>query len=521
MTGTNLLKRYKKGLFWAGFFIILFFHFLLRWYHSWGVGSVSYASGDAYGIILKSLTLNIYKEGYYLISYLFVVFKEITNTNLENLAFILTPIISAVLLLLIYYFVYKKFNLIAAFFASLMITLNPWVAMYSTDVSKEIFVIFFFLFSIFYLFKFKDQRDRLDLFLSFILFSFGSLFYHSIFLFLPIYLLFLIMIIFDKQDIKKSFIKFIKYLIIFIFLFLIISGFFYFYQEIKFKEGVNQKISEGLDTESAYYGNFLESQFFSMISAIAYDRDKLGYEALKNGLLNNYLFGESLFLILFCLTILFSMNYKNNLYIFVLLTIYIFLIISLQWTSSSHGSRYPQYIIYFYFISIGIMISRLINFKLTKRISIFVAFALFIILFINLRPFEYTEGLRHIYVPQLQVGQIMHDQNVTIDQNHQVMLMYWPAITFSIMREYNLNDTDLLHPFGWGAVNLTSISSREYILQNKITYFIYDHTGNDYFNSSEIVLENLNKTFDITLIQKTDRNDLFVSIYQIKDVKLK
>src|SRR3989344_3364692 len=139
MTGKNLLRGYKITEI-VTIIIIILANLLTKWYHSVGVKSISYASGDAFDIILKSLLIENFKESNF-ISYFFRVYHDLTLISYLNITFFFGPILSSILILVII-LIFKKYDyFIAGIISSLFIILNPWISMYSTDLSKEIFIV--------------------------------------------------------------------------------------------------------------------------------------------------------------------------------------------------------------------------------------------------------------------------------------------------------------------------------------------------------------------------------------------
>ncbi len=472
------------------------------YYHSFGINSISYGSGDAFGLILSSTNIEK-KPTTSLIPYVYRIFYEITGLGLYNLTFYFTPILFIILLIIIFKVLEKNTNLTIAFFSCFLITTNPWLSFHSTEPSKEFFVLLFFFASLFFLYRYKKNNVKKEILLSFLFLSFSNVFYFTAFLFFPSYFLLLYFNIYKKINLIniKSF---INLFLIFLILFVIISCPFYY---TKFHE---QKIFEPYSKAKA-------------VRAAIRAPKNLGYKAFLGGMKKFLVFDLTWLFFIFSLMILIAANflgfYKKNLLIdFVLIFLFTFAFISIQWKSYSHGSRYPQYTILFLFIILSYFLDLVLSkfFNKTKRALYIKALYILTLIILILSPeyiFSYVEGLRHIYMPQLEVKDLILKNNININQENQVLYLGWPAITLA------LKDLGIIesyhHTFGWGNTNLTLISSKDYILKNNITYYIYDHTGDDYYNSSDIVLDKLRGNFNLVLLDKTKREDLYIIIYKI------
>jgi hypothetical protein len=515
MIGKNLLKEYN---YYICLPLLVLLNILIRWYHSFGVKSISYANGDAFGIVLNSMLLDQFK-GSYLTSYILRIFQDLTLFQYTNITFYFGPIISSILIIVIFSMIKRHYGYIAGVISCLLIILNPWLAMYSTDVSKEIFVLFFLIMSLDYFLFYLEKKEIIFLVVSMILFIFGTMFYQSMLLYLPIYLLIILLFEHKKSPFIIRIKKFLKMMLLFFIIFLVIAMPFYMISLHEERLEMDKKIQLGLSTESINYGNSIQRQIGSMFSAITKNPEELGIINLTNGIINRYLFNNYLLILIFFTGFIFAFKKEDNLLLcLILLSMGAYILAGMRWNSYSHGSRYPQYIVYTFFMCVGIILSKLIHLVKNKRsrIVLLVGIILFVIMTAN--TFKYVEGLRHIYIPQLEAATLFKNGNISINQENQVLYLNWPAITIGLIKENN-SLFNYLHTFGFGNTNLTEISSLKYIQDNNITYYIYDHAGGDYFNSSTIVLRNLQGHSNLSLIDKTSRKDLFVSLYIIGEKK--
>lgn len=507
--------KMKKTDFCLLFLIVL--SFLTKYYHSFGVNSISYGSGDAFELILGATNLEKYPVNY-LMMYVYRIFYEVIDLSLFNLTFYFTPILSAILLIFIFKILEKNVNLRVAFFSCFFIVTNPWMSYYSTEPSKALFVLLFFAISLFFFYRYKQDKNKKEILFSFIALSFSSLFFHSAFMFVPIYFILLYINIYKKintQNLKS----FLKLFVLFLIIFMIISFPLYTFKYWGHEKKVEKENIEFTELgKMGLFGRYLGA----MRGAITHP-EYLGY--------NNFLRGIQMFLVynwiwtFFLISLIFLAFgyifgfYREKLLLdFILIFLFVFVFISLQWTSSSHGSRYPQYVTLFLFIILGYSLDLIFRFteKIVKKNYITV-FLIFIIVISFISPsynLKYVEGLRRIYIPQLETKDLIEENNIVINEENQVLYLGWPAITLSL-NEMGVNNA-YLHTFGWGSIDLSYITSTGYITDNKINYYIYDHTGTDYFNSADEVLRRLQNEFEVVLIDKTKRNDLYIAIYEIK-----
>ncbi len=486
------------------------------YYHSFGVNSISYGSGDAFGLILSSTNIEK-KPATYLISYVYRIFYEITSLSVYNLTFYFTPILFIVLLIFIFKVLEKNTNLTIAFFSCFLITTNPWLSFYSTEPSKAFFVLLFFFASLFFLYRYKKNNAKKEILLSFLFLSFSSVFYHTALMFFPSYFLLLYFNIYKKINLIniKSF---INLFLIFLILFVIISYPFYYTKFQEPKKGVKD---DPKITESGKMSFF--KFYINAVRAAINAPENLGYKTFLGGIKKFLVFDLTWLFFIFSLMILIAANfsgfYKKNLLIdFVLIFLFTFAFISIQWKSYSHGSRYPQYTILFLFIILSYFLDLVLSkfFNKTKKALYIKALYILTLIILILSPeyiFSYVEGLRHIYIPQLEVKDLILKNNININQENQVLYLGWPAITLAL-KDLGIMES-YYHPFGWEHTNLTLISSEDYVLKNNINYYIYDHTGDDYYNSSDIVLDELRGNFNLVLIDKTKGENLYIIIYKI------
>ncbi|MDD5638522.1 MAG: glycosyltransferase family 39 protein [Candidatus Pacebacteria bacterium] len=470
--------------------------------------NLSYGSGDAFGIMLSAETLQNNKgESVNLISHFYRFVHNITGIDYFRIAFYVQPVISTLLLIIVFITILRNYGILEAFFSCLLIATNPWISYYSTEPSKEMFVLIFIFLAIFFLLNFANKKRNIYLFLSAIFFGLGTLFYHSIFIFLPLFLILVSSIsVSEKKGVTLLFKNFL------LFLGVVLLVFIPFYMNCS---SSSDSATNSL-TEIGKYGTF-ELQIRAMVSAITEYKSELGYSNLKDGL-TAFVGGKhmiSIYSLFIFLLFVFELRRKHFIYLLpIIFALYSFLAISLQWVSFSHYSRYPLYIIYFFYISVGLFLGKLFSFlnqKNKKRlITLLMAINIFIFNVANIK----VPGYRNTYSSHIKVGGELKNNDIRIDNSNQVMFIGWPGINLSIVESYK-NSLSYLHNFGWGNTDLNKITSKEYLCSNNIKYFIHDQSGSDYYNSSEQVKKTLEERFGLTPLFRIGKDKVFNEIYSI------
>lgn len=496
----TLLTKIKIGMLIALFLLFS----ITRYYHSFYGDPKGYGTGDAFGVILNSRIVEESKENNYLVSYYYRIAHEISGISFYRISFFYTPIIGLIIILFIFNLLKRKYNYLAATLGSYIIILNPWLSYHTTEPSKEIFVLLFVISSFYCLIRYKETNITKWLVFSFFFYTVGISFYHSILLFFPFYFSALLIILLSTYKGLMLFRKFVLYGVLLIGMIIFFAGPQYYLKEVNYRKIAAEK-NEILKTEIDEEGNVFERQFGAMYYALIEDRSKLGLSNLNKGV-SNFLLGRNEIVYVFIASLVISVFLltKRNytLFTLTLLTSYIFIIVGIQWTSYSHASRYPQYIVYFLLTAISIFIFLGLNLLKNTRLRIASISMLIIILFFIFNPFLKVDQYRELYAHHKKIGLLMREKNINIDSNNQLLFLGWPSITLSLLENNEIRDSSKIHTFGFGLINLNGISSREYITDNKINYYIYDKSGSDYFDSSNIVRDNLNKNFSLKQIAR-------------------
>jgi hypothetical protein len=495
---------------------LIILYFLTRYFHSFYLGAEGYGSGDAYRVILSAYRVGNSFEDVFMFSYLYNIFHTLTGISYHTLSFYFTPLIGLSIIIVIFDLVRKEFGFIQASFTSLIIILNPWLAYHSTEPSKEIFVILFLILSIYFLIRFEKTLLYRYLMLSITFFAIGITFYHSILVFLPFYII--LLIYFIARNSSRPIHNSIVALVIMFCTFSLIAGPQMVMKQLYYKNTQSSK-PVYLKTDVDSQGNVFQRQFGAMSYAILEDREKLGIYKLEEGIdtfiLRQTEFKYLFIFILFVSIILFKKNKTYLPLIFCILTIYTFVIIGLQWTSYSHSSRYPQYILYFFLLCASIPIGWSIKLLQNRTMKIALLSLLISLVFYVFSPFTRIDIYRSIYKPHLLIGSSAVSSGIVINEDNQILYLGWPSVTLSLLENFNLTSDEYLHTFGWELVNLDGITSKDYITKNNIKYFIYNQSGSDYFDSNVKTYNLLSKKYKLSPIKYISEDKKSIVIYKI------
>jgi len=489
---------------------------MFSYYHSFGSKSKSYGSGDSFNVILSSVEVDdkpFETVAYHLISYFFKIFFEITGINIFNISYYIMPFIFLLILVYIFLILFEH-DFLWAILSCIMIVFNPWLSYYSTEPSKEMMALLFYISSIYYLLKYYKKENKVNLFVSSFLISFSPLFYHSGFILVLTYIIILIYLSFNNKYNKRTLLKLL--LTLFLFLLIISMPLYVIRYQNKY---YTEKFSKDINNKNLRNDDAITESIRASFIALFFDQDKLAFfqfvKGIKMFIIIPILF--TIFPIILLINIFLNKtDYRSkNIFQTIILSFIIpFILISILWTSSSHSSRYPLYVIIYIIAMYSYLLYYFISHINNLRLKVILTIVVILLIFIKSEPFKYVEGLRHLYIPQIESKSLLVRNNIAIDENNQITFIEWPGIKLSL---YELGiRNDFMHEFGWGYKDLDYVTSYSYIKDNKIKYYIFAETGKDYFDSANQVLNKLQNRFVVKLIDKTERDDIFVSLYEIR-----
>lgn len=497
-----------KFYIWA--FFLLFFLILGRFYYSFMVYNDTFASWDAAGAVLKSLFI---KESLFIqwmdtpiseisneifrvpifISYSLAIFSDFLNIDLYNISYLITSILTIVWFLFLYFLLYKKFNFFIAFLTVLLISLNSFIAFYSTEPERAPFIVSFFLIWIYYLYKWWNKNLLIAWFFTWI-----TLFVHITWIFFIwsfIVIYFLLNLKKKKEYLNIYFLLSIVYFWIILFTFKFLNWYFEFnsIENItKDSDFVAWELWAFLSNIKNWFGN---SWFFPFINWI------------KNQITPILFYW---WLIGFVISLFFKQYRKI---FFLMPFIIIFLWFSLKWEAASHGSRYPFYINWL-FIFYFVLFIYLLVWNIKNRFYKIIITSLVIIYFWINNTFytHYVAWFRHIYKLNKEAWEYIW-KNITIDENNKILIMWRGETIYPILKTKWINYKPHLITYWWRNPDELEKINFDFIYRNNISYFVYENIGKDYFNSFDFIKNNL---YNKLLIEKEffNRNRNIV-IYKI------
>ena len=485
MTGTNLLKKYKILAFTIIGLLFIFNFF------SHIDSNLNYGSADSYTELLRAY--NIENEGtssildrQFLVPASIIPLKTISNLNFE----ITQKIIYIFSLFASIVFLFKFFNKEKDYIKILFIIIllfMPYIAFMALEMERAPLLLLFFISALYYYKKYDAQDSYKHLHLSLIFTSFMILVHVTSYIFLGVlFILFLS----NKNRIKNIMLLGI-YSIGTLSLFYITKKIF--------------NLSAISETSSVAVSGFLINltNGFSEIGGTFFLQSIIDF------------ISPLIFYLSLLGAIILLINYKKlkvpqkSILIWYLIVTLFFIV---QYKSFSHSSRYPYYVIFpAVYIALYAVRKVISSFSNSKKIILITIILISIITLYSEQDLTYYKDR---WEPHSQVcDYLIHTQ--VEEENLSILYLGWPSITSSCMQQI---PTKNLYHFGWNRVNLTEID-REFIISNNIKYYIKDHTGSDYYNSSEIVFDNLNEDFDLILIEKFKNEKsqhFYVELYEIK-----
>jgi len=494
----------NKNKFYIWIFIIILFLILWRIYYSLLVYNYTFSSGDATMYVLRALYfqqwffenwLNMIKSSItnqlfytpFFVPYILWLFSLFLWIDLYHVTFIITPIITIIWIVFLYYFLYKKHWYLLSFLTTLLIAVNSYISFYSTEPLKAPYIVSFFIISIYFLLKWWNKRLFISLF-----FLWLTIFVHLTGIFFIVWYM-LVYLIINRNNLKQYFNPiFLLWLIYILFListYKCLNNFFGFdlhaklgfYKSLWFAQWEIDAFFSNLKTWWKYFG------FFSFVSWIKRQ-------------IWEFMFYLSLIWVQISL---FRKKYRN-IFLFVVVAI-VFVWFSVKRVASSHWSRYPFYVNWlfiYYFIIFVIFVYNKIKYKTIKNIFIVL---IIIISFLNTWFFKhYVAGYRHQYKANKEIW-IYIGKNVHIDENNKMLIMWWPSTIYWILKYIWINKKEYLIEYWWLSKENLNLISEDFLKKNKIKYFLYEKTWRDYLYSYDI-------------LQKKFR-DHIKKVYEIKDWK--
>lgn len=468
----------------------------------------NFGSGDAYGILIRSFLFkeNLWDEGVnlfatpYLIPVTKGLFSALTGLNITYSSLIVNYLLLIVTLVYTYLLVRSSVGKRSALIALILIgTSFPLIYSY-TEPEKHVGVVSFFLPALYYLKRFLDTRQIVPLLLT-TLFTWGALFSYvsAIYLVLVMVVLFLTRWKEYRHLFTKKLIIAYALIVVTTVVKILIWTKLNDRYEVLEEYFVQERL--GQDTHDTIIPSFVYQYILGYINLITKGFHNRGLENFVRGSI------EQIGLLSLVLGIVGAIFSRRKLLFFSTWFILFSTLVSVQYNSFSHASRYPKYIIIPVLVLAAFSLAKIGDWS-RKLMGLL----LLLLIGINFIFLSRVDGYRNIYTPHVYLADYIEDK---VGPEAQVLHINWGTMEYNLL-ESSGNVLPYLHRYGFGNVDLKKFD-REYIEDNSVKYFVYDRTGDDYFNSSEQLFELLMTHSTLTPVKKfVSQNERhYVILYEI------
>ncbi len=473
MTGKSLLKRYNGVGLISVVLIILLGVLTMYSYFEWPPNFLL-GSADSYAELLRADDVNHNKASNtldrpFLISAISVPFSSISSLNLI-MGFKIIYFFMFILSIILLFKIIKERKMKVIMF--LLIVITPYIIFMQFEVERAPVIVFFFLFALNFYLKYLEKNEYAYFIFSSIFIGF-SIFTHMTSYFFVLSFLIIIFLLSKEKGKDSIFFLIIcgaSFLIVFLTKYLF-GGDIVSETTLVAFSGFMINLLNGFDKIGLW--RFVES-FKNHLSPLVY------YTAL-GGLL---------------ITLIKFKKTPHHVKIFFVWFVVLFFSFSIQYESFSHSSRYPFYLVVpLIFFSVYFLTS--VFKRVNRKITILIMF-FFITSLVSTLYLQDLSFYRNRWEPHTKVCEYLVT-NSRINEYNQILYLGWPSVTFEC--EKGGIEQYFMHTFGWNRTNLESID-KEFIKSNNIKYYIYDNTGSDYYDSSNIVFYKLDKMYKLKKIEE-------------------
>lgn len=191
---------------------------------------------------------------------------------------------------------------------------------------------------------------------------------------------------------------------------------------------------------------------------------------------------------------------------------------AVQYPSWSHRSRYPSYVTPVYIVLACNFAWQLGGLALLWRgsiarvagVCVFAGLAIYAIVTYAAAP---NPGLRDLYASHKEAAGYVTGERL-LDDGGGALYLGWPSITFSML-ESRPEYEHQLFTFGFGSRDLDEFTPA-FLEEHNIRYYLYDHTGNDYYGSADTVRDMLVRTMVFEQVATfTGRAGSYTTLYRL------
>lgn len=497
------------------FVVILLVALWSRYRFAAGSYNYNFGSGDAHLILTKALFIargvltppaelapadSVFDQPP-LIPLVLAAFSRLFDTPLDLAPFIVVPALTCAALLAFFILLRRIFDLPTALMGAVLTALLPRLSFDSTEPEKAPFVVSFFIVSLLLLYLGQERRPLLvfaGVFMGLAVFS-----HTSAYLFLPVFVLSQLAL--SRFQLRRTFDR--HFLASLVPSALMVAAYVVLAKAFAPGEALSGQTDEG----TTLLPSFVQHYWDTLSGLAGHGFTQSAWNRYFDGI-RRELTTPVYVLAIAGFAVGAARAWRGRRYEIVPLLLWMVIVtlgFAIQYPAFSHGSRYPSYVTpafvamaAFFVVWAARLAARWVSRRrwrpglTTALVGAFVAFAA---LTYATTP---NPGLRQIYGGHRDLANYFVTSHALDDGSH-LLYLGWPSITFYLL-EQDMKYKDQLHTFGWGLRDLDTLTPA-FIERNNIRYYAYDHSGVDYYQSSDKVLEELSKRYWLKRMGKFER----------------
>ncbi|MBN2100750.1 hypothetical protein JW710_02560 [Candidatus Dojkabacteria bacterium] len=498
----KLLKR-EDLWFRCTLVIIGLIYLLLKINEYIQLREVGFATADSYAMIVKSITFM--EEGFsvlgtrpFLMPVLIGFVHKYLITDIFVATYLLTSIIFVASVFALDYLGKKIFKSKFSRLVLLSLVLfSKYFLIFSSDAEKAPFVVGFFVIGLLLWTKGRENGRMIFIVLAGLLFGLSFMSHlTALLLFVSFGVGYLVEVISMKKKL------FSKEIFVLAGVVLIFGVSFYFVRKYIVKPDMSTS-DVSLVTTAVQY-NLLNS--FSKIGLMSFIHGITFY-------MNRYVL---LVGVLGFIYVLFSKKiFRNSQVLYLASWVSVtFFLFSIQYTSFSHGSRYPYYVIFPMLVFVAVFIDWVASYFKSSRMT--TLFQMLVVVWILVTYVDLNvSDFRYRWQPHKELCEYFRDEGEGYVDN--MMYVSWPSITLYCF-DGNSGVADQNTNIGWNRSRIDLLNDK-YIIENKLIYLLVDYTGNDYSDTNERILKNVSSLQEVTPVFEEeftdDRGNFRVILYSL------
>ena len=510
-------------------FLLTFFSLALwsRYRYIFGDYTYTFGSGDAHAILTKAVLL---REGVFraspelvpvaelfdqppLIPLVFAGFSFVTSLPLQLAPFVIVPVLTSLALLAFFDLVRRTFDLATAIISTGLLAIMPSVSFASTEPEKAPFVLSFSVFALWLLVCSKTRPSLLPvagLFLGLAVFSHTTGYF-----FIPVFVL----SYFAQHGLSRRSALDRRFLLSLAAPALFVATYF-----VLAKLGAPSATnvageSAGSGLLPAFVQTYVDVLTNLLRGGITERAWNLYFEAIRSQLTTPIYIASIIGLAISVIMMIRSRRLQ-------MLPIVLWMVIvtigfAAQFPASSHGSRYPYYVVPAFLVLAAFFLVTAFQWLTARplpRPVVRLAIASLVIAIIGLPAVTFTTasspGLRDLYGGHRDLANYITSEGLLDDGSH-ILYLGWPSITAYLL-ESDITYQDQIHSFGFGLRDLDEFTP-DFIAANNIRYYADNHIANDGFDSSDVVMANLLPHFRMRQLGRFERRmGNYITLYELE-----